>query len=76
MGVSANETARQQPQYARIYETGDSIILYCAYCAVKLHNGNAVIKTWTADRADMQEIYEQRAEHDRLYHPVRWWNRH
>jgi len=64
---------RQQPQYARIYETGDSIMLWCAYCGVK-NGGDGLIKTWVASRANLQEILKQRNEHDRLYH-LRWWNR-
>jgi hypothetical protein len=30
---------------------------------------------WDASRANIRDIREQRGEHDRLYHPVRWWNR-
>ncbi len=67
---------RPQPQYARVYEGSDTIVLYCAYCGVKLNQGNAIIKAWSVSRANIEDIREQRAEHDRLYHPVRWWNRH
>ena len=57
------------------YKGSDTIVLYCAYCGVKLNNGNAVIRAWDGRQADIGAIREQRAEHDRIYHPVRWWNR-
>ncbi len=65
---------RPQPHYARVYEIGDSVILCCAYCGVKLKQGDALIKVWVASRGNLQDIHEQRSEHDRRYH-LRWWKR-
>lgn len=66
---------RPQPQYAGIFESGDTIILYCAYCGVKLHQGDPLLKVWNAKLANLQDIREQRSGHDMLYHQG-FWNRH
>ncbi len=63
------------PQYARITETGDNIILSCAFCGVKLRGGNAILKIWDSRVANIMNCREERNEHDRIYH-LRWWNRH
>jgi len=65
---------RQQPHYARVYEVGDSIILCCAYCGVKVNQGDALLKVSVATMANEVAIREQRSEHDKKYHH-RWWNR-
>ncbi len=65
---------RPQLQYARVYETGDSITLWCAYCGVR-NFGDGLVKSYMATKVDIEKARSDRAEHDELYHPQRWWNR-
>ena len=63
-----------QLQYARVYESGDSIMLWCAYCGVK-HFGDGLIRSYPASQADIEKVQSDRADHDEVYHRERWWTR-
>jgi hypothetical protein len=72
--VSVMASRSPQLQYARVYESGDSIMLWCAYCGVK-HFGDGLIRSYPASQADIEKVHSDRADHDEAYHRERWWTR-
>jgi hypothetical protein len=70
--------SKEYPHYAQVFEVGDGVIVYCAYCAVKRRNtmgGKAVLKAWSGPTVNMAKVYEFRVNHDEMYHRS-WWDRH